>query len=104
MAGRTKPRSGNAPDARLTPFRIESEELVVVSFPLDAQTGDVALTDAEAEIAAAIRQGRSNADIASARGTSVRTVANQVAGLFRKLGVSSRVELIAVLHRQTVRS
>lgn len=32
-------------------------------------------------------EGHSNAEIARARGTSARTVANQLAGLFRKLGV-----------------
>jgi DNA-binding CsgD family transcriptional regulator len=104
MAGRSKPRADSAPDARLTPFRLSTEDLVVVSFPVDAQTDDVVLTDAERAIAAAIREGQSNAAIARARGTSVRTVANQVAMLFRKLGVSSRVELIAALYRPTGRS
>lgn len=75
-----------------------------MSFPLDAQTDDVPLTAAEAEIAAAIRDGRSNGEIARVRGSSARTVANQVAGLFKKLGVTSRIELIAALHRPTSRS
>ena len=102
---RSKPRLlREAPDARLTPFRVASDDLIVVSFPLDTQTGDATLTPTESEIAGAIRDGRSNAEIARMRGTSTRTVANQVAGLFRKLGVASRVELIAALHRPTGRS
>lgn len=37
--------------------------------------------------------GASNEEIASLRGRSVNTVAKQVASLFRKLGVRSRLEL-----------
>jgi DNA-binding CsgD family transcriptional regulator len=44
-------------------------------------------------------EGQSNAAIAKARGTHVRTVANQLAALFRKLGVASRAELRALLAR-----
>jgi DNA-binding NarL/FixJ family response regulator len=40
-------------------------------------------------------EGKRNADIARERGTSVRTVANQVAAIFRKLKVRSRAELVA---------
>lgn len=40
--------------------------------------------------------GQSNAEIAARRGRSARTVANQVAAVLRKLGVSSRIELIAL--------
>jgi DNA-binding CsgD family transcriptional regulator len=35
----------------------------------------------------------SNSEIGRRRGTSGRTVANQMATIFRKLGVSSRAEL-----------
>ena len=85
----------------MTPFRVESEELIVLSFPLDAPVSDIHLTPSELEIVAAIREGKTNADIARARGTAVRTVANQLAALFRKLGVRSRSELIRALHRPT---
>ena len=44
-----------------------------------------------------IARGGSNAQIARARGTSARTVANQVASVFVKLGVASRRELLAKL-------
>mgnify|MGYP000538275932 CR=1 FL=1 len=41
--------------------------------------------------------GASNGEIAKARKTAIRTVANQVASLFRKFGVGSRAELAARL-------
>lgn len=52
------------------------------------------LTDAERDVLSRIVDGAANAEIARARGTSVRTVANQVAALLRKLGVGSRYDLI----------
>lgn len=65
--------------------------------PPDA--GDIALpahlTAAEVDVVRAILRGASNLDIARRRGRSIRTVANQVASAFRKLGVSSRRELYA---------
>jgi DNA-binding NarL/FixJ family response regulator len=65
-------------------------EIVVLSFPTDAP-----LTDAEHCIASALLAGKSNAEIARARGTTARTIANQIASLFRKLGVQSRAQLVA---------
>ncbi len=52
-----------------------------------------------------VLQGKSNLEIARLRGTSPRTVANQVAALFRKYNVSSRAELVARLtsNRSTLR-
>jgi DNA-binding NarL/FixJ family response regulator len=40
-----------------------------------------------------VLSGLSNADIAGRRGTAVRTIANQVASIYRKLQVRSRLEL-----------
>jgi DNA-binding CsgD family transcriptional regulator len=54
-----------------------------------------ALTPAERHVALALLDGRSNAEIAALRGSSPRTIANQVASLYRKLGVGSRAELAA---------
>jgi DNA-binding NarL/FixJ family response regulator len=42
-----------------------------------------------------VLEGKSNQEIAKSRRTAVRTVANQVASIFRKLGVGSRSELYA---------
>lgn len=52
------------------------------------------LSPAERAVLAYVIRGDSNAEIAAARRTSVRTVANQVAKLLRKLGASSRFDLI----------
>lgn len=68
----------------------------VVSFPLPAQPPRRArLSPAETAVARLAVAGRSNREIAHARGSSERTVANQMASLFRKLGVRSRSELAA---------
>ena len=53
------------------------------------------LSPAEREIAKAILEGLSNREISEARGRSLNTVANQVASVFRRLGISSRAELFA---------
>lgn len=59
------------------------------------------LTDSERDVAMRAFAGESNAVIAAARGSSVSTVKNQLSSLFRKLGVSSRAELVALAHRTT---
>ena len=54
-----------------------------------------ALSTCERDVAALVLRGASNAQIAAARAKSARTIANQVASVFRKLGVRSRGELAA---------
>jgi DNA-binding NarL/FixJ family response regulator len=54
------------------------------------------LSPAESEVAALAVSGQSNAEIATFRGTSLRTTANQIASLFSKLGVHSRLELVTI--------
>lgn len=51
------------------------------------------LSPAEADVVRAIIRGATNEQIAVERCRSIRTVANQVASAFRKLGVGSRGEL-----------
>lgn len=71
------------------------DEFVLLSWPTPrASPGDELLTPAEREVLALVVTGASNAQVARARGTSVRTVANQMARLFDKLGAGSRYELI----------
>lgn len=62
---------------------------------------DDALTPAERAVLEMIVEACSNAEIARRRRTSVRTVANQVASIFRKHGVASRGELITLLARRS---
>lgn len=55
------------------------------------------LTEAEHEVMSQAVRGASNREIATSRGTSTRTVANQLASIYRKLGLCSRTELAAFL-------
>lgn len=55
------------------------------------------LSDAERAIVVGILGGKRIAAIARERGTSPRTVAHQIASTYKKLGVSSRRELLALL-------
>jgi DNA-binding CsgD family transcriptional regulator len=72
---------------------VGGEELLVFRVPLRRVTLDESLSDAEREVAALALAGLSNSEIGRRRGTSERTVANQMATIFRKLGVRSRSEL-----------
>ncbi len=53
------------------------------------------LTGAEYEVALGLVAGRCNAEIAAERGTSIRTVDNQVREVLRKLQIGSRFELMS---------
>jgi DNA-binding NarL/FixJ family response regulator len=79
--------------------RFEARELEVggerfVATPIARSTARLeGLTPAERDIAERVGRGESNAGIAAARGTSPRTVANQLQRIFGKLGVGSRTGL-----------
>lgn len=55
------------------------------------------LTDAELKILDRWVSGRMAAEIAAERGTTVRTVEQQIQGIYRKYGVSSRDELVRMM-------
>jgi len=55
------------------------------------------LSDAERHVAMCMLGGMRRAGIARERGTSQRTVANQIASIYHKLGISSRRELMVQL-------
>ncbi len=75
-------------------FSHDGEQFVVLSF--DAPTpAALELNRAEREIVALVLEGYSNAEIARIRGRALSTVQNQLSGLYRRLGVGSRGELIA---------
>lgn len=75
-------------------IRSHGAELAVLSF---TPSSEGRLTEAERDVALAVARGLSNGQIAKARGASARTIANQLAAIMKKLGVSSRVELAAQL-------
>jgi DNA-binding CsgD family transcriptional regulator len=84
-------------ELRATRFSLGRDELVVFSFPLSVPSLPEQLSPAEREVTREVLAGLSNSAIAAKRGTSTRTVANQIASIFDKLGISSRAELAARL-------
>jgi DNA-binding NarL/FixJ family response regulator len=83
----------SGPRARLAEVAVRGEQLLVGAYPLCNERAVARLTPVEREIAALLLSGATNQHVADQRGTSVRTIANQVQALFRKLGVQSRVQL-----------
>jgi DNA-binding NarL/FixJ family response regulator len=76
---------------------IGHDEIALLSYPVPPAGSVEGLTSAEDEVARAVVRGLSNGQIARLRSTSVRTVANQVASIFRKLRIGSRRELVALM-------
>jgi DNA-binding CsgD family transcriptional regulator len=84
----------------LAPARFQGmdhEGNVVLSIDMPIAMLEKALSRAECDIAASILEGRSQAEIRAQRGTSSRTLANQIGSIYRKLRVSGRRELMAVV-------
>jgi len=86
------------PPADLLAYRLDlgGSEFAVLEWPA-GRTADARalLTTAERAVVALVLSGWSNAQVALRRGCSARTVANQLASAYRKLGVGSRAELAA---------
>lgn len=72
---------------------LDHDEYLVLTVPIPRWDIPERLTDAEREITIALLQGATNEQIARERHTSIHTVANQIASIFGKLGVTSRIEL-----------
>jgi DNA-binding NarL/FixJ family response regulator len=84
---------------RVSRLILGADELAVLSFPLGCLAFPDSFTEAERTVARAMLAGESNAQIAAARQTSIRTVHNQIASVLRKLHVRSRSEAFAALCR-----
>jgi DNA-binding CsgD family transcriptional regulator len=82
---------------RVQAFAVDDEEFVVFDFALPPALLPASLarrlTRTESDVALLLIEGASNDQIAARRGRSRHTVVNQVASVFRKLGVVSRSEL-----------
>jgi len=91
---RPRASSPTVPDD-LIALESDDGKLAVLSFTLPGDS-TINLTSAESDVARHILAGRSNSEIAALRRCATRTVANQVASLFRKLGVRSRLELVTL--------
>ncbi len=94
---------GAADETRPRQFSLElreGERLFVLSLPREgAERLLDALSPAERQVVELVLSGCSNAEISRQRGVSVHTVCNQLKAVFRKLGCSGRVELLAMLSR-----
>lgn len=103
-ARRVAPHLPFLPDApeglELDFIEVDGERFAVLSHSI-RHSPPRDLTRAEREVVEHVVAGRSNAQIAARRGTSVRTVANQLAAIFRKLAVGSRRELAVAITRHS---
>lgn len=103
MSGRVKRTSSELRDLRSSTFRVGGQRMLVLSYAADLPEPSN-LTRGEAEVARLAAAGRTNAEIAEARGSAPRTVANQMASILAKLGISSRRELAVVYYGARKRS
>lgn len=90
---------GGKPGIEVVRLRLEGEDYALLKLSSVRDVLPDSLTLAERDVVEQVLQGGSNADIARARGTSVRTVANQLSAVFRKLGVQSRSQLARLCAR-----
>lgn len=95
------PDDGTSSDGvSVVPVTICGVRGLVIDLPLARTELPECLTDAERDVVELLLEGRTNQEIADLRGRSYRTIANQLAAIYRKLGVASRTELIASLDSQ----
>ncbi len=91
----------SAPLCRVSRLEFDADQYIVVSARQPDLNLPSRLSDAEASVIHELLGGLSYAAIAEKRATSVRTVANQIAAAFRKLGVSGRQAMIEWLLTNT---
>jgi DNA-binding CsgD family transcriptional regulator len=95
-AGRSERKLG----ARSSSLKWAGGTFSVVSTLRPDQFLERRLSESEYAVARLLVEGKSHAEIAARRGTSTRTVANQLSTLFHKLKISGRSELLALLARE----
>jgi len=89
---------GTADDGpRVSRMRVGGEDVIVLSVPLPKLTYPEGTTPAEHEIIDLVLQGLTAKEIAEVRNASLRTVTTQLGAIFRKAGVHSQAELIAMM-------
>ncbi len=72
----------------------DDRELRVIGIPRPDQSLSAVLPSAELAVIRSLIEGLSYQDIAERRGTSTRTIANQITAVFRRLRVSGRNDLV----------
>ena len=91
---RSEPSSAPPPPRDLAALESDDGSCAVLSFKLPKGAAPPPLSPAEMQIVRFVLAGLTNRCIASMRGTAPRTVANQIASIYRKLDVGSRLELV----------
>jgi DNA-binding NarL/FixJ family response regulator len=72
-------------------------DCVVLSVPLRRPPSFARLTRSEIEVAEGLLTGMTAQELARSRDVTTRTVGKQIESVYRKLGVSSRYELVALV-------
>ncbi|HEX3849533.1 MAG TPA: helix-turn-helix transcriptional regulator [Polyangiaceae bacterium] len=94
-------QSSPAPDSRMVAKNQHNcRQSVSISRPDSELAGH--LSRAEYAVTRLLIEGKSYAEMAAVRQTSKRTVANQLASVFHRLGVSGRAELLCLLAKRRV--
>jgi len=88
---------GRLDRGRAAEFQYSGDSYCVLCVPAPHTVLDSVLSPAETAVMRMRLEGKSHAEIAARRRTSRRTVANQVATAFHRLGVSSRSDLLGFL-------
>ncbi len=88
-----------ATGVRAWKVRVAGRLFAIISLPVGVGPLLPVLTLAERDVADRVLRGESNREVAQGRGTSERTVANQLAAIYQKLGVASRAELAVYVTR-----
>ena len=91
-------------DLSVLRFELAEGQYAIFEFPTPEVNVPQGLSQAEDSVVRAILAGKSNAVIARERGTSPRTVANQLQSIYRKLKLSGRKALIHSCHRSPASS
>lgn len=87
----------NLPSLTATRIRSGSADYLIVTYPAPRWSLPSCLSRTEKSVVLDLVAGASQQTIARRRGTSPRTVANQVASIYSKLKVHSRIELFVAL-------
>jgi DNA-binding CsgD family transcriptional regulator len=89
-------------DATGVELTLVNDELLLIRVLTEDSLAErtLRLTPSEQAVVALAVAGHSNGAIAAARGSSPRTIANQLAAAYQKLGLSGRRELRAGLRRR----
>src|SRR5262249_9093794 len=89
--------------ATFSRFVIDGRELSVAAIARPDGSLARLLPAAELDVIRSLVEGCTDQQIARQRGTSTRTIANQISAVFRRLGVSGRNELVQRLFFESSR-